>query len=297
VLSKLEFFETNIGRPDLAAEHERLLPALCQHLQSSSGDLVINSALGGTLGVCFNVKISGEQRFLKTHLPAARARASLAKEADILIRLYGRSLMIECFDVTIADGTTRLCLLMPALAPLTTPMQPRDAAAMAQHWSIHLAEYGPERLEAIEQYLTCAENALAAIAKRNLLDRVSIAEVRRLMSQLDDRLPSLPRVLCHGDFGPRNIMIRETELFAIDWEDSFWGVAGYDYLYWLTFMENRPFLKSDGFGRTGLEPDVERAILVLVVLLKSYLAVCSGAYLNHAVTIKARIAEILELSN
>jgi hypothetical protein len=122
-------------------------------------------------------------------------------------------------------------------------------------------------------------------------------DVRRLIAQLEDRLTRLPRALSHGDFGPKNVMVRGAVPLAIDWEDAFWGIAGYDYLYWLTFMENRPFLQSAAFGRTGLGPDVERAILALVVLLKSYLAFCSGAYLDHAVPIQARIAEILELPN
>jgi hypothetical protein len=82
---------------------------------------------------------------------------------------------------------------------------------------------------------------------------------------------------------------------AIDWEDAFAGVAGYDYLYWLTFMENRPFLREAAFGRTGLAVEVERAILALVVLLKSYLAVLSGAHLSHKVAAEARIAEVLDL--
>jgi hypothetical protein len=60
-------------------------------------------------------------------------------------------------------------------------------------------------------------------------------------------------------------------------------------------MENRPFLQTAPFGRSGLSPEIERAILALVVLLKSYLAVSSGAYLKHAVSPQTRITEILEL--
>jgi 5-methylthioribose kinase len=119
--------------------------------------------------------------------------------------------------------------------------------------------------------------------------------VSRLIGLLEDRFADLPAILCHGDFGPKNIMLEGVEPRVIDWEDAFGGIAGYDYLYWLTFMENRPFLQTAAFGRTGLAPEIERAILALVVLLKSYLAVCSGAYLKHAVSPRTRIAEILEL--
>jgi 5-methylthioribose kinase len=128
-----------------------------------------------------------------------------------------------------------------------------------------------------------------------LLEQATAAETRRLIARLAESFPTLPAALCHGDFGPKNIMLAGNEPRIIDWEDAFDGIAGYDYLYWLTFMENRPFLRTAAFGQTGLSPEIERAILALVVLLKSYLAVCSGAYLSHAVSPQARIVEILEL--
>jgi Phosphotransferase enzyme family len=297
VLSKIEFFETKAARPQLTAERERLLPALRHHLQSSGRDVIVTPALGGTLGICFDAKISGERRFLKTHLPGAKARASLAKEADLLLRLYGKAIVLDCFEILLSDGSARLCLLMPTLAPLAAPMQPEAAAAMVRGWGEQFGNDRPETRVSFEQYLSCAARALATLSDRDLLETGSAREVRSLIAQLEDRLARLPRALSHGDFGPKNIMVRGAEPLAIDWEDAFWGIAGYDYLYWLTFMENRPFLQSAAFGRTALGPDVERAILVLVVLLKSYLAVCSGAYLDHAVAVQARIAEILDLPN
>jgi len=294
VLSKIAFFETD-DRPDIAADRARILPALQQHLQSSGRHTRVTAALGGTLGVCFDAEIAGEQRFLKTHLPGATARASLAKEGDLLQRLYGNTIVLERFDVPLADGTARLCLLMPALAPLAAPMQPADAAAMARECSERLNDRRPDDLPSIAQYLATAAHALKALSDRGLLEAASTAEVRRLIARLEDRLAALPEAICHGDFGPKNIMLQGAEPRVIDWEDAFCGIAGYDYLYWLTFMENRPLLQTAAFGRTGLAPDIERAILALVVLLKSYLAVCSGAYLKHAVSAQARITEILEL--
>lgn len=285
MLSKIEFFETKADRPDLTAERERLLPALRQHLQACDHNVMVTPAFGGTLGICFDANISGKRRFLKTHLPRAKARASLAKEADFLLRLYGNAILLDRFDISLTDGTARLCLLMPTLAPLAAPMQPEAAAMMARKWDEQFGDDRPATLASFEQYLTCAARALAALSDRDLLETGSAADVRRQIALLEDRLTSLPRALSHGDFGPNNIMVRGAEPLAIDWEDAFWGIAGYDYLYWLTFMENWPFLQSAAFGRTGLEWEVERAILALVVLMKSYLAVCSGAYLNHAVSI------------
>ncbi|MCP3388309.1 aminoglycoside phosphotransferase family protein [Bradyrhizobium sp. CCGB12] len=294
MLSKIAFFEAD-DRPDIAAERARLLPALWRHLQSSGSDATVTPVPDGTLGICFAADISGEKRFMKTHLPGATARSSLAKEADILLQLYGETIVLDRFEIPLVDGTERLCLMMPALAPLAAPVPPADAATMADALSERLRDWRPGHLASFEHYLASAEQALETLQERGLLERTSAAEVRRLIVLLADRLRDLPQALCHGDFGPKNIMLQAAEPRVIDWEDAFHGIAGYDYLYWLTFMENRPILQRDPFGRTGLAQDVERAILALVVLLKSYLAVLSGAHLKHALSAEARIAEILDL--
>lgn len=294
MLGKIAFFETD-NRPDIAADRARILPALRRQLQSSGRNAVVAPVLGGTLGICFDAEIAGEKRFLKTHLPDAAARASLAREADILERLSGKTIVLDRFEVPLADGTSRLCLLMPALAPLPAPIEPAHAAAMARECGERLGDWRPDDLPAFEHYLVAANRALKTLSDRGLLEQPSATEMRGLMRLLAERLPNLPAALCHGDFGPKNIMLEGTVPRIIDWEDAFLGIAGYDYLYWLTFMENRPFLQTAAFGRTGLSPKIERAILALVVLLKSYLAVCSGAYLKHALSAQARITEILEL--
>ena len=294
MLSKIAFFETD-DRPDIAADRARLLPALRQHLQSLGRDVTVAPAPGGTLGACYDADISGEKRFLKTHLPGARARANLAKEADILEQLYGNTIVLDRFEIPLGDGAARLCLVMPALVPQPAPMPPDDAAAMATVYSIRLKDRQPDGLASFDYYLASAAEALKTLSSRGLLDRTMATEVHRLIALLGDRIADLPGALCHGDFGPKNIMLQGTARRVIDWEDAFRGIAGYDYLYWLTFMENRPFLQEAAFGRTGLSPDIERAILVLVVLLKSYLAVLSGEHLKHAMSAEDRIAEILDL--
>lgn len=292
MLSKIAFFETD-AHPDIAAERARLLPALQQRLQFPGRNATIIPAAGGTLGVCFDADFSGEKRFLKTHLPGARA--SLAREADALAQLYGDTVVLDRLEIPLEDGTARLCLMMPALTPLAAPLDPVDAAALTDACSQRLKDWRPDGLASFEDYLASAAKALNTLSNRGLLEQASTAEVVRLIALLRDRRANLPGALCHGDFGPKNIMRQAGALRVIDWEDAFHGIAGYDYLYWLTFMENRPFLQSAAFGRTGLAPEVERAILVLVVLLKSYLAVLSGEHLKHTLSAQDRIAEILDL--
>ncbi|PSO23646.1 aminoglycoside phosphotransferase family protein [Bradyrhizobium sp. MOS002] len=295
MLSKIVFFESD-DRPDIVADRGRIVPELREHLQLSFGrDINLEPAIGGTLGICFDAEIASEKRFLKTHLPNMNARVSLAKEGDILQRLYGETILLDRFEASFADGTTRLFLVMCALSPLSTTIVPADAAAMMRNCRDRLGGWQLDRLATFDRYLARASCGLKTLSDRGLLDQVSATEVRRLIALLWDWLPKLPEALCHGDFGPKNIMVHGGKPRIIDWEDAFRGIAGYDYLYWLTFMENRPFLHTSAFGRTGLAPDIERAILALIVLLKSYLAVRSGAYLRHALLPQARIVEILEL--
>lgn len=295
MLSKIAFFESGTSGFDLPAERAQVLAALRRHLHSDRGEAVVMPAAGGTLGVCFDAVLAGERRFFKTHLPDTAARERLAGEAAILHRLYGDAIVQDRFELSLADGTTRLCLMMPALTPLSGPLRPEDAAAMVKGWTAQLGADEPDRPHDFTPYLACARRALATLVERGLLASATAADVGGLIALLEDRLAALPRALCHGDFGPKNVMLHGTTPIAIDWEDAFSGIAGYDYLYWLTFMENRPFLHEAAFGRTGLAVEVERGILVLVVLLKSYLAVLSGAYLTHKVTAEARIAGILDL--
>jgi N-acetylmuramate 1-kinase len=56
-------------------------------------------------------------------------------------------------------------------------------------------------------------------------DRAALdAELRRLAEQI----ASWPRVLCHRDYHSRNLMVRERELYWVDFQDARMGPATYD---------------------------------------------------------------------
>ncbi|MGY4429462.1 hypothetical protein ACVWWO_001939 [Bradyrhizobium sp. F1.13.1] len=297
MLSKLDFFERSEDKIGARRESEALQAAVKRRLQTSSRGVTVRPVSGGTLGVCFNLEVSGARRFLKTHLPTAQARANLAKEGEILVRLYGPAVVLDRFEVQREVGDTRLCLLMVELLPLTSPMSADEAAGMVRDYTRQLASKPPVTPAwGFEDYLEWSRRALGALAEQSLIGPGTAAEIDRLIALLQSKFDDLPRTLCHGDLGPKNIMTDGNRPIAIDWEDAFWGIAGYDYLYWLTFMDNRQFLRSAAFGRTGLPFNIERAILTVVVLLKSFLSVRSRAHLRHAVPIEARLAEVLELS-
>ncbi len=82
---------------------------------------------------------------------------------------------------------------------------------------------------------------------------------------------------------------------VIDWEDAFWGIEGYDYLFWLTFFDNRKYYSQKIFGKTPWGKEIEIAILILIVVLKSELSFRSNRYKENKLTFDERIVEILNL--
>jgi len=297
MLSKLQFFEpggsTHEPPPDRDVQQ-----AIERHFHSIGHPVRITPAKGGTLGLCFHLERGGARLFLKTHLPGERPRANLAKEADILVRLYGETVVLDRIEVRPQECATRLCVLMAELSPLSAPLSAEGAAETVRGLTNRIGEYRPAAMPAewdFEHYLAVGLAAIPALEERGLIAQQTATRLGGALELLEGELGTLPRSLCHGDFGPKNTMAAGSQIVAIDWEDAFWGVSGYDYLYWLTFVDNRPFLHSAAFGRTGLEPAVERAILALVVLLKSYLSVRAGTYLRNAIPIETRIAEVFAI--
>jgi hypothetical protein len=293
MLSKLTLAEWSV---ESSSDRQALQQAIEQYFRIVDRAATVIPASVGTLGVCFHLELAGARRFLKTHRLGEEGRANLEKEADILYRLYGNTVLLDQIELQLDGG--RLCLIMVELSPLTVPMSPEEAAAIVRKYTRRLNGYRPSNMMRdwdLEHYITHGRRAMATLADRSLIGKATAAELQKKLKLLETGLANLPRALCHGDFGPKNIMRYGARPIAIDWEDAFWGVAGYDYLYWLTFLDNRRFLCSSALGRTGLDPAVERALLALVVLLKSSLSVLSGTYLQNTIPIEVRIGEILAL--
>jgi hypothetical protein len=70
-------------------------------------------------------------------------------------------------------------------------------------------------------------------------------------------------------------MLSRGRNIIIDWEDSFAGFAGYDYLCWLTFMDNRKYRSRSILGYTDLDEKSERGVLLTIVAIKSLISVRS----------------------
>ena len=92
-------------------------------------------------------------------------------------------------------------------------------------------------------------------------------------------------------------MLKGSIPIVIDWEDAFLGFEGYDFLYWLTFFKNRKFYSRDMFDLTEFGCELGSAIMVLILVLKSELALSSGEYDVHSMSINDRLLEVINLDD
>jgi aminoglycoside phosphotransferase (APT) family kinase protein len=295
VLSKLRHFATAAPQaPDAIRSSISPQAALAAW---EMDDAVVRRIDTGTLSAAFIARSTGQDWFLKTHL-ADSGRKTLAKEAALLAHLYADTLSAHSQAFGEGEGA-RVWLKMHALRELDAATTPTEILRLTA--SVHLS------LKAASKAVTVAENdtlehlaalawsALDELARRELLSVETRRSVVRHLRLVQDRIGSHEPVLCHGDLGPKNLMTDGHQLFAIDWEDAFVGVQGYDYLFWLTFFTNRRHLTAEALGVTGLGRELEQALLVMILLLKSELSRRDGSHAGHALSFDQRIGEVLVL--
>jgi hypothetical protein len=255
----------------------------------------IRPVTGGTLGTCYRALLLGRQVFLKTH-SHPEGRLALLREARLLAFAYPGVLSIRSLELSAFNRAWLVCDC------LEESRLPRSLACISelvgryQHQlrvSRHLLV--AESFTDFKELLNAGREALGILTARLLLRPELTRWLDKILDALHEHATHQPRILCHGDLGPRNILQAATKPVAIDWEDSFWGIQGYDELYWLSFMENMHLLRAGWNQVTALEPELEKGLLGVVVLLKSRLAIDSGAFRQHKVTGDRRLAEIAGL--
>lgn len=283
MFSKLNLFDGSIAGA---------VPAMA----SPFGDeVVLEPVAGGTFGICYVGTVRGVRRFLKTHTASVHARANLEKEIGLLRYLEGETLHVE--QLTMSDG--RIWLVMDELQP-SAGVVPSDIRDLTTRSSRKLEGYLNRQTVPADLNFTHlrnqSEKAFASLVAVNKIGPELIREipsyfelVRRVESQMH-------LCLCHGDLGPRNLMSDGRRLIAVDWEDAFWGVEGYDYLYWLTFFENRRHLRTDSLGFTPWGKAVEIAIMISILVLKCSLSLRKGSYVTDSLTFDQRLNEVVVLA-
>ncbi|CAB3760180.1 phosphotransferase [Paraburkholderia humisilvae] len=296
MLSKLRHF-TDGGGSDLASLRSRVdvRPALGAVGAPNAPFVAVS---GGTLGVCFIATVDGRDRFLKSYA-SVQGKPNLEKEVRILTHLYGEMLSIRRIEVPEDEEQTRVWLFMDALRPLDAPLGPRDTQGLVEAYRAQLASLPADALQTTDTLGTLIHEASRGISNLVSAGQLSSAIKHELSSRLvylTQKWQSFSSCVAHGDLGPHNIMAADCRPVVIDWEDAFCGVDGYDYLYWLTFFENRRHYNKDILGRTPLGVEAEVALLAMILLLKSELSLRANTLAGNQISVEQRIGEVLALA-
>jgi hypothetical protein len=270
----------------------RLLASINWH------NFVVEKVEHGTLSASFIVTAGEYSAFLKTHLTSQDC-ASLEREALLLGCLYKETLS-NYVQILSEPDDGRIWLMMPVFDKNIIPIEPIEVIEMIEGLSLDkiyksnssIIENNFDDIRVLINYGKMAYENLSIL---NMLDQESRVTANDALNLLDLQISSLQLVICHGDLSPPNIMRYKQEPILIDWEDAFLGVADYDYLFWLTFFENRKFYKNSPLKNISIDREIARALLVLIVLIKCELAWRGKSWMRNTLKFNDRIAEISRL--
>lgn len=253
----------------------------------------------GTLGVNYIATFGdGVQFFFKTHLNLKKAQENLLKEIALLEFLYGSE--INCKKIEI-QGRGQMWLRMDKLSPLTVDLELHEIIEVIRNYSLKLKDSNlGQYVGSDDTFFSLLERSKLALEYLDASGHLSIEvkkSVENALLYVEERINQLVPGICHGDLGPKNIMLKGSIPIVIDWEDAFLGFEGYDFLYWLTFFKNRKFYSRDMFDLTEFGYELGSAIMVLILVLKSELALSSGEYDVHSMSINDRLLEVINLDD
>jgi hypothetical protein len=294
VLSKLRYFSQSNAATH-AANVDELQSAVARYLEGSIGPTKLTPVVGSTLGICFRADTLTKPFFVKTHRPDESSRENLLKEFDILEALYRDRIFLHRFDVELASDQ-HTCILMEWLDTAQAPPTPAHLRAIigeCYETLEHIHNDRATQFSTIGQLVAEGDRAIFELEELQLVSPDTALKIRPCLNSLKNAISHLRPIVCHGDLSNKNLLASRGQNIIIDWEDSFLGFAGYDYLYWLTFMDNRKYLSPSVLGYTALGEASERGVMLMIVAIKSLISVRSKAVQFSRVPIERRLVELL----
>lgn len=292
MLNKLHYFKN--GRMGcLSQARETVGQGFLEYARAQGMPVRLEPVLGGTLGITFLCQGLGEDpRFLKSHLPGQVFRNTLQKEAALLRAANGESLLLREHKVRL-QGEPQLYLEMDVLSE-SVPLTPEEMGEQLLRLQRRLQNVsGPEGMATLEDLCRAAQTECLVLREAGFFSPRVCSRCLDLLEELDDGRETLPSCVCHGDLSDKNIMRNQRgDLVVIDWEDAFWGCPGYDYLYWLTFFNHRKYYSRQAFAVKDLSSRQSRAIVTMILILKSAISFYNGDYRSHRTSMEDRLLEI-----
>lgn len=254
---------------------------------------VVRLSTPGSSGAFFSGFRDGRRRFLKTHRTPAAAE-NLQKEFVLLEHLYGDELA-PSFHMAELDGCKQFFLEMAyvdngcpdGFAPDSMKRVIADFTNRLSHVDMAKLNYSARQLHAL------VAPALAELSAAGLIEPDIVGICEDCAVRFGDYVDSEPPIICHGDLGNENIRRLNDREVVIDWEDSIVGFRNYDVLYWLTFLAQRSYYSASLLSDIGVHRQFGVDIMVVVVLLKTYLAFLNGRYNGFRFSVSERIREIV----
>lgn len=303
MLSKLQYYLkssnfNNVVEMNFTRSEITISDLVKYYLENGNQNLSIDETSGGTLGVCYKAEINNKAFFIKTHQNDSVCRNNFLKEVKIFSFLYGESISIQQIDLN-KDSSEQSFLVMEQLLYPCMDLAIPDVIDLICSYQNKLTNnettQGLSEDYSFNSLIVEAKQALKNLSDNKFISTPIANQAYTHIDYLIKNQHKLKPCICHGDLGPKNIMTNGNINIAIDWEDAFMGVEGYDYLYWLTFFKNRRFWSQEIFGKTPSGKKIEIGIMIIIVILKCELSVRSKSYHTNSMTFDQRILEILSI--
>lgn len=240
-----------------------------------------------TLGIVFKVVTKNGLFFLKTHADNAECRSNLIKESHIFRILYDdvvfcKTLEFEqrnfLFMEELCDASSSPETIMESMLEHRRKLRNHDAVSINYTFE-SLLEVSDSSLHHLYDNL---------LVNKQIYDQcVSYFEILKNAN--------LETCICHGDLSNKNIKQKGDMLILIDWEDAFVGPVYYDFLYWLTFFDNKEHLTKENIKKVPYDLEISIALLLLIVIVKCEISFLNNSYLNNKVSFDDRLHDVLVL--
>lgn len=309
MLRKLEQFKKNYnaGIEYTSIQDDKKLKEYVQNLvnayfsgltgvaETSEIKSVYSDGDGGVLGrnsFCYfrKRKRSGVLTFLKVNVPGQKNRAGLQREYEIYSVLY-EDIALGFYDISNDISVLEMKCLRKAL-----PMNPNEAKTLIDMnlKKVNFTKLPMDCVYDVSDLLHAAKVEVSFLYNYGFIGN-SYAKIEGLLEHLSKVFQHIPRVLCHGDYGDVNVLANNNrQRVIIDWEDVFYGIEGYDFLYWLTFFNHRKYYCTKLFESLKGEYKTNMGILIMILLIKEAMSVYNGEFKRNQLTAEERIEELLD---
>lgn len=263
-----------------------------QESSSISNFTTINEARG-----VYQFASRGKKWALKVGANSTLRESHIRKEASLLNWVYGDEVENASYSFNCND-TEWLALQTEWLEP-TSQVTPSNIRSLQERQSRRLTDFSLPGVVSDDwdfcHLLGLAVTAAETLGTEQELKPVIVDSSLAHLQELQCEAVDFPLVLCHGDLGPGNILAKQGALVAIDWEDAFWGIPNFDYLYWLTFLENSHLISEANLEEGDLSLPSQLRIILAIVVLKSYLIRNTVPSSMRTIDFNSRVGSILKM--